>query len=367
MPHTRAARLAALKQAAEAREMLQMQNTDIDTGWNDHLDWDLPGLTYRADLLACFPIEGAAALQPPFVDDTQSATVDVSNSLPEASNNTISKTNFCGLQDWYSTGTQGLASISSVVETRPRLSGSNYTSYESTLLSEDSRPAEQAHSSQPWSPKTSRQLSSLGGGAFPPLLSHGPATNLTRELEGLQSPSSGDENEERDTARVNANKKRKTAHSIIEKNYRYRIMEGMAELRHCVPLSAKDSFSVDSKPSESQQAPEDVTPSRSSGKVATLTDAVQYVKLLELRNKALHRQLDVMQRRNDTLQKIALSKVDTNMPVTHMYMDETDEETASDYRPRSKVTDASKSSKMPSFSRTPGDPKHGVIVHRSAA
>jgi len=53
-----------------------------------------------------------------------------------------------------------------------------------------------------------------------------------------------------------------------------------------------------------------------SGKVATLSDAVQYVKSLELENEGLHGRLDVMQRRNNTLQKIALSRADTNAPAT---------------------------------------------------
>jgi hypothetical protein len=53
---------------------------------------------------------------------------------------------------------------------------------------------------------------------------------------------------------------------------------------------------------------------------------VQYVKSLGLQEEAMHGQLDLMQRRNSTLQKVALLKIDTNTLAIQMSIEETDEE-----------------------------------------
>jgi hypothetical protein len=97
------------------------------------------------------------------------------------------------------------------------------------------------------------------------------------------------------------NEKRKLAHSIIEKNYRSRISTGMAELRECVPI-ALDT--------------EDALLNQSSRKISVLADAVQYVKTLQLRNRSLTDTMDNLRRRNDLLQKIALSKIGPKNPAS---------------------------------------------------
>jgi hypothetical protein len=50
----------------------------------------------------------------------------------------------------------------------------------------------------------------------------------------------------------------------------------MAELRHCVPSTIRDRSQDDS-----QSAVEDSAPNHPSGKMAVLSDDVQYVKALE--------------------------------------------------------------------------------------
>jgi hypothetical protein len=132
--------------------------------------------------------------------------------------------------------------------------------------------------------------------------------DLTEELDEAPTLGSEVESEQVSNAKLDASKKRKFAHSVIEKKYRSRIMDGMAELRHCVPSAARARSSFDSKRPKGQKVADDATSNHSSGKVATLSDAVQYVRALELQNETLHGQLDVIQRRNHTLQKIALSK-----------------------------------------------------------
>lgn len=121
-----------------------------------------------------------------------------------------------------------------------------------------------------------------------------------------EHPSSAEENARINTVKLDANKKRKIAHSVIEKNYHSRIVDGMAELRHCVPSTIRDRSPQD----DGQSAVEDAAPNHSSGKVAVLADAVQDVKAPSSQNEALHGQLKVMRRRNTALQHIALSKVD---------------------------------------------------------
>jgi Helix-loop-helix DNA-binding domain len=84
---------------------------------------------------------------------------------------------------------------------------------------------------------------------------------------------------------LDANKKRKIAHSLFEKNYRSRIKDGMAELRHCVPSIRKGNSSLESNTTETQVHADKAKQNHSFGKVATRSDAVQYMKSLELRTK----------------------------------------------------------------------------------
>jgi hypothetical protein len=117
MPHTRAARFRALNEAAESRDMLQIQNSNSIMGWKDYLGWGLPGYTNRLDSLAWFPNEGAVSGQPPFFTDTQSPTADAANSLPAPNSEKASNSNFCGLQPWYSTGIQESLAVSPTATT----------------------------------------------------------------------------------------------------------------------------------------------------------------------------------------------------------------------------------------------------------
>ena len=313
MPHTRAARLKALKEASDLRDMLQLHDTSTNPGWNDYLDWDLPGVTYQPDSSSWFPGEGATTVDnPPFFADAHSSTIIDSNGALDINYARTSSTNFCGLQPWYSTATRDLSSASPTTTTQPQLSSSALTSYDSTSFDEQVQPADPIYGGHPWSLKLSRRHSSLDDEIDPRKSSNAQDIEQADDLEEHPSPSSEEENERISVAKSAAHKKRKIAHSVIEKNYRCRIKDGMAELRHCVPHREKGRRSIDT---EGHSIAGDAGSNHSSGKVAILSDAVQYVKALERQNEALHGQLDVMQRRNNTLQKIALSKVDTMVSV----------------------------------------------------
>jgi Helix-loop-helix DNA-binding domain len=347
MPHTRAARLAALKEASESREMFQMQNSTLNIGWDDFLDWDMPVLTHHPHYLAWFLNEGVASDQPQVLTDTQSFTADAATCLPEPNHEHMSNSNFCGLQPWYSSEMQEFSSVSSAATTRPQLSRSEFDSFRSNSFDEESQAEDSSYGSHTLSPNIDRQLSSVSDGVFPRTPSDSLGIDLTEEPDEPPSRSSEDETVlRRDTARVDANKKRKIAHRVIEKNYRSRIKDCMVQLRDCVPSTAKSRSSLESKRPGSQQGAEDTALNRSSGKVATLSDAVQYVKSLELQNEALHGRLDVMQRRNNTLQKIALSKVHTNAPAMTISVEELDEEDVQGNREGGKNKHARKRSKQ---------------------
>lgn len=310
MPHTRAARLKALKEASDLRDIVQVHDSSTNPGWSDYLDWDLPGLSYQPDALAWFPSDGTTTTdQSPFFTGASSQSNNAANGVLESSYGPSRNTEFCGLQPWYSTAIRDVASVSPAATTRPQLSTSAPTSYDSPSLEDGSQKADQTYGGQPWSPKDNRRPSVRGDGMYPHRSSEPQAVDRTEQPEEAPSTSSGEENERINTAKSDANKKRKIAHSVIEKNYRSRIKDGMAELRHCVPSTVKGRAARDAG---GHPGADDLTANHSSGKVAILSDAVQYVKALELRNEVLHGQLDVMQRRNNTLQKIALSKVDTN-------------------------------------------------------
>lgn len=114
------------------------------------------------------------------------------------------------------------------------------------------------------------------------------------------------------TTEVDTKKRCKIAHSVVERNYRSRISDGMAELRHCVPRRPHDGSCAASTYPEGPLAAESITENHASGKVGILSNAVQYVKTLKVQNEALHKELDILRLRENTLQMIALSKVDVS-------------------------------------------------------
>jgi hypothetical protein len=341
MPHTCAAQFRVLSEAAEFRNMPQMQNSTSENGWNDCLDWNLPGATHHPGALDWFLNEGATSDQPQFLTHTQSPTADAANGLPQSNSERMTHLPFCGLQPWYSSGVQDFLSLSPTATARPQLSGSEFDSYTSTSLGEESHLTGQSYSSLAWSHNVSRQISSVSDRALAPRPSNGPTVDLTQELDNTSSHSSEDKEVRRNATGVDVHKRRKMAHSIVEKNYRSRINDGMTELRDCVPSTARGGHSLDSKRRGSQQGADDAAPDHLFGKVATLSNAVQYVKSLELENEGLHGRLRVMKRRNYTLQQIALSKTDTRAPVTSIKL-ETDQEDIEAHRHGSKKEQASK-------------------------
>jgi len=307
MPHTRAARLRALKEAAECGNIQQPSHSATNIGWNDYLGWDLPGLTYQPDASAWYPSEKMTIDQTLFFGDIETPTA-AANSLPDIIFGPSSTTDFCGLQPWYSTLAQDLPSITPAIIDPPPCSGSEYTPYESTSLDEDNKPAHRRYNSQTRPLKIIRQTSSFSDEVCSQKSSKEPAIDFTEELDDAPILDSEVESDQVSNAKLDVSKKRKMAHSVIEKKYRSRITDEMTKLRHCVPSAARARSSFHSKHPKGQKAADDATSNHSSGKVATLSDAVQYVRALELQNEALHGQLDVMQRRNHTLEKIVLSK-----------------------------------------------------------
>ena len=343
MPHTRAAKPEALKEASEFQDLLQTHDSSTDSGWNENSDWKLPHLSYQQDCsedfsapdLSWYTSEWVATDQPQFAADAWLSTTDAVGYLPANSCGHTLRTDFCGLQHWYSRASQDFSSESFTGTTLAVLSDSICSPYDSTSISDGSQLADQTCGTQSLSPKTSFRPASLSDGMLLREKSDYQTIDLTEELEEPPSPSSAKEYEQISNAKVDANKRRKIAHSVVEKNYRSRIKEGMAELRHCVPSTLKHSSSADSGLVEGQPLTENATQNYPSGKVAILSDAVHYVRALTHRNEALHAQLGVMQRRNNTLQKIALSKVDTNAPPTKAAIDKPEQQGTEQFVERS--------------------------------
>lgn len=338
MPPTRSSKTKGLQQeASEVPDIHPAREASTGAGWNDYLNWDLPEFTYQ---------EGSST-EPPAPDpdwytsdrtisthkarhaDDLGSTRDAANGISERNIDQSTGPEFYGLQGWYSSATQNLSSASSEANSPPRLADSTYSSYEQTSFGEANSKLQQPGGIQPWSPVSNRtELSS--DETVPDLkLPSTEDAESVHDLSGSPSPQSAKETDRASAAaRLAANKKRKIAHSVIEKNYRSRIKDGMAELRDCVPSTKKGrTSSLDSIKTELQLV-DKAQQNHSSGKVATLSDAVEYVKSLELRNEALHGKLDIMQRRNDTLQRIALSKVDISNPPKDEGLEGIDQEEA---------------------------------------
>jgi len=307
MPHTRAARMRLLKEAAEWGNIQQMPHSDIDMGWNDYLGWDLPELTYQPDALAWYPSRNITIDQTLLFGDIRTPMVPA-NGLPDIICGKASTTNFYGPQSWDSTSTQDFRSVTPSSVIPPPRSASEYTSYEYPSLEKDNHQAHRRDDGQTWRPKVIRQTSSLSDEVYSRRSSEEPAIKLSQDFDDAPTQDSEVESEQVSVIKIDANKKRKIAHSAVEKKYRTRIMDGMAELKLCLPSTARARSSSDSMRPKRRRAADDATLNYTSGKAAILSDAVQYVRALELQNDALHEQLDIMQRRNHILQKIALSK-----------------------------------------------------------
>jgi hypothetical protein len=320
MPHTRSHKQKVLQQEnGQGGGSLQGRESSTD-GWSEYLNWELPEFAYReySSVDTSAPHSTWYTNDRAIPDDSTryaegpDSKRDSANDLSDSNFDRSSGTEFCGLQHWYSSATQDLPSESSEANPRPQLADSDYTSYEPTSLGEADLNPHQSIGTPPWSPKSSHGEASLDEAPPPRKKSRIENAERIKQLEDSLSPSPPEEVDRASVAaKLDTNKKRKIAHSLIEKNYRSRIKHGMAELRHCVPSTRKGTSSLESNMTETQVHADEAKQNHSSGKVATLSDAVRYVKSLELRNEALHGKLDVMQRRNDTLQKIALSKVDT--------------------------------------------------------
>lgn len=308
MPHTRAAQLRALQVAAECAKLQQILHNTTNIGWNDYVSRDLPGLTYQSDGMAWYPSEEITFDQNLLFQDIQTSTVKT-NALPESINGPSSTSEFYDTQLWNLIPTQESLSVTtpavSILQPCPE---TKYTSYKSNPINKDSRPAHEISRVQTLPPKSILQTSSLEDKDYSRKSSAKPALELTDEFCDISNLGTDLKSQRVSNANMDAGKKRKLAHSVIEKHYRSKIKDAMAELRHCVPSAARVRSSYDSKRSKRQEAAENASSDHSSKKVAILSDAVEYVKALEVLNEALHGRLDVMQRRNHTLQKIALSK-----------------------------------------------------------
>jgi hypothetical protein len=335
MPHTRSHIQKLLQQTTgQVGGSLQVRESSTD-GWNEYLNWELPEFASRE----YSSVDTSAPHSTWYTNDRAihdgsthyaggpDSKKDSINYLSVINFDRSSGAEFCGLQHWYSSATQDLPSESSEADARPQLADSAYMSYESTSLGEADLNPHQSFGTPPWPPKSSPGEASFDEATPPRKMSRMKNAERIKQLEDSFSPSPPKEVDRANAAaKLDTNKKRKIAHSLIEKNYRSRIKDGMAELRHCVPSTRKGTSSLESNMTETQVHADEAKQSHSSGKMATLSDAVRYVKSLELRNEALHGKLDVMQRRNDTLQKIALSKVDMITPPTDEATDELEQE-----------------------------------------
>jgi hypothetical protein len=332
--------------------MLPTMDSSTGPGWNEYFNWDLSESTNQEDCSTGTSgpdptwdtSDGLTPVRPTLYTDGSVPTTDAVKDISDSS--------VCGLQPWYLSATQDLSSTSSEVSTRSQLADSAYSSYESISLGEAEQIPYQSTATLPRSPKQSRQVASFDESRPYQKSSRTSKAEVIEELDKSFSYSLTEESDRAGTgAKLDANKKRKIAHTVIEKNYRSRIKDGMAELRQCVPSTLKGrTSSLDSSRMESEHA-DKAQQSNSSGIVTTLSDAVQYVRSLKLRNEALDRRLDVMQKRNDTLQRIALSKLDTSLPPKDEAMEELDQEEPLPLAERSAVPKTRKRTKTSTSGR----------------
>ena len=305
----------------------------VAAGWNTYLDWDLPDLSYQevdsaeapaADLI--WYAGGTANMNNARPSpDSWLSMEDVSGDRPY-STEPASNSGFQGLQSLYSNEARGPIVERDPAHIRPQLSGSSHTSYDADSFTGESQLTDRAEGVNAWSPDASPVERAVND---EPLSWASPKTNLmanVEELEPAQNILIPEDHGLDSSTKAKINKKRKIAHSVIEKNYRSRINTGLAELRHCVPSMLKGDFPLNLDEMDGIEAAEEAPQSHSSGKVGILSDAVHYVKTLELQNKSLCGKLDVLQRRHDLLQKIALSKMGDNTPPTETAVQDLDSE-----------------------------------------
>ena len=312
MPYSQGSSPTTVKEASESRDLLQIDDT-TNPGWNDYLDWDLEGLAYQPKAVTWSSRDRTIFDQPTYYTDHGLGTTETAN-VPL---DTSSAKDVCGLQQSFSSATQDSSWVPPSATT-PFIVGESYEGF--TLIDNcgrESQSPHQTHGTQPWSSK-------LEDNGHLRRASDSKTNETIEELE--DPPNSSIEEHERISPDISgANERRKIAHKVIEKNYRSRIQDGMAELRHCVPSTINGRSPGELDRLQGQSAKK-ILPKHFSGKVATLSDAVQYVKTLELQNTALHGQLDNIQRRNSTLQKIALSKVNMYTFATTVASEEADQE-----------------------------------------
>jgi hypothetical protein len=339
MPHTSSYQQRALQQeGSEGLGILPTMDSSTVPGWNEYLNWEVCSTGTSAPDPTWDTSDGLTPARPTLYADGSVPTTDAVKDISDSS--------VCGLQPWYLPATQDLSSTSSEASTRSQLADSAYSSHKSISLGEAEEIPYQLTTTLPWSPKQSRQVTSFDESRPYQKSPRTRKADVIEELEKSFSYSLAEESDRAGTAaKMDAKKKRKIAHTVIEKNYRSRIKDGMAELRQCVPSTLKGrTSSLDSSRMESEHA-DNAQQSNSSGIVTTLSDAVQYVRSLKHRNEALHRRLDVMQQRNDTLQRIALSKIDTCRPPKDEAMEELDQEEPLPLAERSAVPNTRKRTK----------------------
>ena len=313
----------------------------VAAGLNTYLDWDLPDLSYQevnsaeasaADLIWYADATANVDNMKPSTDSWFS-TVDVSGDRPYSAE-LASNSDFHGLQSLYSNQARGPILERNPAHIRPKLSERSHTLHDADSFTGEGQLTDQAERVNPWSSEASPIERAVNDD---PLSWASPKTKLTanvEEIEAAQNFLTLEDHKLDSSTKSKHNKKQKTAHSVIEKNYRSRINIGLAELRHCVPSMLKGDCPLNLDEVDSIQVAEEGPQSHSSGKVGIILDAVHYVKTLELQNQSLCGKLDVLQRRHDLLQKIALSKMGSNTPPTETAVENLDSE---EYQPTPEV------------------------------
>jgi hypothetical protein len=337
MPHARAAKLLKLKEASESTNLLlQTSSSSAGTEWNESMDWNAPNLFYQTEFLAdntasdlpWHTIEAAITDLLGCGNGAWPSIIGPAADPPSSVFQQPTGIGFCGLQHWYSEGSQECSSEAPMATTRPQFSESSDCSFGTISTSKGSQTTDQICGVLlNWSETSRRPSSSIKIDELSlQKISKDQEFDPTEDLQEPLSPSSAGRSQKVSNADDDVKKRRKIAHSKIEKHYRSRIKDGMAELRHCVPLTAEGISSSASHRARKRPLLQSPTQNHSSGKVATLSDAVQYVKALTDQNEALQGKLDVLHRCNNTLQKIALSNAETKDPGTKSPVDDIDAE-----------------------------------------
>lgn len=287
----------------------QLDYPEYAAAWNTYLDWDLPDLAYQDFSVAELPNGQPDWYAPGVANNGQMAT---QKSQWPTTTNVRTESNLSSMRPGL-----GNASVQSSYSTTQPTPNTNFGRFtDPTSLGDDFFPEDFSSYSNDLDPFADMGAVETNTRFWPQTLHidvQNPTETFTYEPPEVQPLSPISRKKAASVTKLvpcpppvpvsstEINKKRKLAHSIIEKNYRSRISTGMAELRECVPI-APDT--------------EDALLNQSSGKISVLTDAVHYVKSLELENRSLSDKMDNLQRRNELLQKIALSKIGPNTPAS---------------------------------------------------